>query len=174
MSFSRIAALVLVALSIGYLCAPPCEAGRDLDRGLRALRGGRVEAAISLWTKAIQKNPKSYAAHVNRGSAYLLSGYVLRGIRDWYEAESLCPLFAYAVFDGEFIPEASHNAAMLNYAASLELDPDHVASVLMMGVAYLDFGLPERAAELYRKSIDLTKNPLLKSQFDHWLGTVEK
>lgn len=174
MSLSRIAALVLVGLAIGQLSAPLHAAESDLDGGLRALRRGRVEAAIDLWTKAIQKNPKSYAARVNRGSAYFLTGYVLRGIRDWYEAETLCPLFAYAVFDGEFIPEASRNVQMLSYAAALELDPDHVASVAMMAAAYLDLGLPERAAELYRKSIELTKNPLLKGQFDHWLGTIEE
>jgi tetratricopeptide (TPR) repeat protein len=170
----RIVVLVFVTVSVGHLCAPFCRAGGDLERGLRALRSGRPEVAIELWTRAIEKNPKSYAAHVNRGSAYLSRGYVLRGIRDWYEAESLCPIFAYGVFDGDFVPEAAHNSQMLSYVASLELDPEYIPSVVMMGAAYLDLGLCDQAAELYRKSIELTKNPLLKGRLDYWLGSLDQ
>jgi len=170
----RIAVLVLVSVALGHLSAPFCTAGGDLDGGVQAFRSGRPELAIELWTRAIGKNPKSYAAHVNRGSAYLSRGYVLRGIRDWYEAESLSPMFAYGVFNGDFVPESGHNAQMLTYAASLELDPDYIPSVVMIGAAYQDLGLRERAAELYRKSIDLTRNPLLKGQLDHWLGALDR
>lgn len=170
----RIVVLVIVSVSLGHFSACLCTAGGDLDGGLQAFRSGRPELAIELWTRALGRNPKSYAAHVNRGSAYLSRGYVLRGIRDWYEAESLSPIFAYGVFNGDFVPEAGYNAQMLTYAASLELDPDYIPSVVMMGAAYLDLGLSERAAELYRKSIELTRNPLLKGQLDHWLGSLDQ
>ena len=170
----RIAVVVLLLVALGHVSTSICAAGGDLDGGLQAFRSGRPELAIELWTRAIGKNPKSYAAHVNRGSAYLSRGYVLRGIRDWYEAESLAPMFAYGVFNGDFVPEAGHNAQMLTYAASLELDPDYIPSVVMIGAAYLDLGLCERAAELYRKSIELTRNPLLKGQLDHWLGSLDQ
>jgi hypothetical protein len=63
---------------------------------------------------------------------------------------------------------------MLNYAASLELDPDHIPSVVMMGAMYLDLGLDKMAVDLYRKSKDLTKNPLLKNHLEHWVETLEQ
>lgn len=172
---SRSLFLVVLAAALVQIWPTQGMAGKDeVDRGLLALRKGRVNAAIEMWTQAIKKNPKSYAAHVNRGSAYLRTGYVLRGIRDWHEAENFAPAFAYAVYDGDFISEVNHNGEMLNFAAPLEIDPDHIASVLMMGAAYLEFGLTEEAAELYKKSLDLTSNPLLKSQLDHWLGTLDQ
>jgi len=172
---SRAVVLAILAAALVQIWSTQGIAGKDeVDRGLQALRKGRVDAAIDMWTRAIKKNPKSYAAHVNRGSAYLLAGHVLRGIRDWHEAENLAPAFAYAVYEGDFIPEVNHNAEMLNFAAPLEIDPDHIASVLMMGAAYLEFGLTEEAAELYKKSVNLTSNPLLKSQLDHWLGTLDQ
>jgi hypothetical protein len=43
----------------------------------------------------------------------------------------------------------------------------------MTAVTYLDVGRADKAAELYRKSIDLTTNPLLKSYLDHWAASLE-
>lgn len=144
-----------------------------VEKGIQAMRRGRLDTAVAWWTQAIDRNPKSYSAYVNRGSAYMGSGYVRKAISDWHKAKALSPLFAYGVFSGDFVRQASGDTSMLNFAAALELDPDHVPSVCMMGLTYLDLGLPEMAAALYRQSIELTKNPLLKSHFDHWADTLE-
>jgi hypothetical protein len=42
----------------------------------------------------------------------------------------------------------------------------------MMGVAYLDLGRDSIALELYRKSIDLTRNPMLKNHLHHWVKSI--
>lgn len=149
-------------------------AGNEVERGLTAMKSGDVDRAIRLWTAAIRRNPKTYAAYVNRGSAYMRSGYVFDAIMDWHRARRLSPIFAYGVYTGGYIRQASGNSRMLNYAASLELDPDHIPSVAMTGVTYLDMGLRKKALELYKKSIDLTRNPLRKSQFEHWIQTLER
>lgn len=150
-----------------------CSSADDFEHGLRALREGDPHRAIESWTLVIAKNPQSYAAHVNRGSAYLRVGYILKGITDWHKARDLAPVFAYATYTGDFVRQASGNTDMLNYAASLELDPEHIASVVMTGATYLDLGRTREAVELFQKSMDLTKNPLLKSRFDHWVKILE-
>ncbi|MBM3300516.1 MAG: tetratricopeptide repeat protein [Deltaproteobacteria bacterium] len=160
--------VTVTLLSLGVRC----WASQDLDRGLNALRDGQPEVAVQLWTRVIESNPNSYAAHVNRGSALMTTGHVLMGIRDWHKARGLSPLFAYGVFTGDFVRQGSGDPSVLSFAAALELDPDHVASVVMMGITYLDLGLTDEAVELYRKSIDLTKNPLLKSYLDHWIESI--
>jgi hypothetical protein len=97
---------------------------------------------------------------------------VFEGVTDWHRAREFAPVFAYGVYTGDFILEASDNP-MLSFAAPLELEPEYVASVFMTAVTYLDVGRADKAAELYRKSIDLTTNPLLKSYLDHWAASLE-
>ena len=43
----------------------------------------------------------------------------------------------------------------------------------MAGITYLDLGRSDKALELYRNSIDLTKNPLFKSFLDYWITSIE-
>jgi tetratricopeptide (TPR) repeat protein len=164
--------LIITSSSLVFLPADS-TASEDVEQGLIAARSGQLDRAVRLWSKAIRKNPKSYSAYINRGSAYIRSGYVLRGILDWHKAREFSPAFAYASYAGSFIGEASGDPAMLNYAMSTELDPDYAPSVVMMGITYLDVGRTDKALELYRKSIDLTKNPLLKSFLDYWITSME-
>jgi len=171
-SFKAIAAALVVVACLA-LSSPKCRAASDMNDGVRAVLAGQWERAIEFWTKTIEKDPKSYVAHVNRGSAYMRSGHVLKAISDWHKARELSPAFAYAVFTGDFIIQNTSDSPLLNYAVSLELEPDHIPSVIMAGSTYQDLGQTEKAAALYRKSIDLTKNPLLKSFFDHWTTTME-
>jgi tetratricopeptide (TPR) repeat protein len=172
-AFFRAGVTVLLLVTHGVFFCPISEGANEIDEGLKAARAGQIERAIQLWTKAIQRNPRSYVAHVNRGSAYLRTGYVWKGISDWHRARELSPPFVYALYTGDFVTQAAADSSLLNYAVSLELEPDHVASVIMMGTAYQDLGRKERATELYRKSVDLTRNPLLKSSLDHWATTLE-
>jgi tetratricopeptide (TPR) repeat protein len=175
MSVSRI---ILVALILSATCvigiahsiaAPP----EEVERGIAEARSGRFDAAIGTWTKVIKKRPKCYAAHVNRGSAYMLTGHVFRGVMDWNRARSLSPMYAYGVYFSDFITETPKNKDVLNFAASLELDPNHVASVFMMAATFLDLGRKDQAAQLFRNSVDLTKNPLLKNDFEYWATSIE-
>lgn len=92
---------------------------------------------------------------------------------DWHRASELSPAFAYAVYTGDFVGQSSGRGRLLNYVVSIELDPDRIVSVLMMGMMYLDLGQSEKVAELYRKSANLTKNPLLKSELDYWANMLE-
>jgi tetratricopeptide (TPR) repeat protein len=172
-TITKVAAFLIIACSSLVFLPTDGTASEDVEQGLIAARSGQFDRAVRSWSKAIRKNPKSYAAYINRGSAYIRSGHVFRGILDWHKAREFSPAFAYASYGGPFIAEASGEPAMLNYAMSTELDPDFVPSVMMTGITYLDVGRTDKALELYRKSIDLTKNPLFKSFLDYWIASIE-
>jgi tetratricopeptide (TPR) repeat protein len=157
------------------MCAVPSvsDASKTFDLGLEAAYAGDMEAAARHWTKEIRTYGGSYAAYANRGTALLRSGHVLQGIRDWYRAKPLAPNFAYGLCSGDFIRQAPRNRRNLNFVRPLELDPEYVASVSMMGITFLDLGMKKHALELYRKSLELTRNPMLKSRFDHWIKSIE-
>jgi tetratricopeptide (TPR) repeat protein len=169
----RMAAVLVITGSILVFLPSNGVASEDFEQGLMAARSGQLDHAVRLWSKVIRRNPKSYAAYVNRGSAHIRSGYVLKGILDWHRAREFSPAFAYAAYGGDFIGEAPGNPAMLNYAMSIELEPDYVPSVVMTGITYLDVDRSDKALELYRNAIDLTKNPLLKSFFDYWITSLQ-
>ncbi len=172
-TITKIAAILIITCSNLVFVPADSTASEDFDQGLIAARSGQLDRAVRSWSRAIRRNPKSYAAYINRGSAYILSGHVLRGILDWHKAREFSPAFAYASYGVHFIGEASGDPAMLNYAMSTELDPDYVPSVVMTGITYLDLGRTDKALELYRNSIDLTKNPLFKSFLDYWIASIE-
>ncbi len=172
-SIAKVTAILTIACSSLVLLPVIGAASGEFERGLAAARSGRLDQAVRLWSKTIKRNPKSYSAYINRGSAYIHSGYIFRGIQDWHKARELSPAFAYAVYGGLFIEEAPGDPAMLNYAMSTELDPDYVPSVIMTGITYLDVGRTDKTVELYRNSIELTKNPLLKSFLDYWITSIE-
>jgi len=173
-----IRSIILIVLTLSTMliiktehsvAAPP----EEVQKGIAEARSGKLDAAIKTWSDVIKQRPKCYAAYVNRGTAYMQSGYVFRGILDWNRARSLSPMFAYGVYFSDYITEAPRNKDILNFAASLELYPDHVPSVCMMASTLLDLGYKEQALQLFRNSIDLTKDPLVKNHFEYWAATLE-
>lgn len=138
-----------------------------------AVHSGNLQTAISYWSKYIKQHPDSYEALVNRGLAYFISGAVLKGVSDWHEARRFTPPFAYAYNSVTFLRRSPADGKLLGYVVSLELDPDFTASIIMVGSLYQEIGKARLASELFMKSKELTKNPLLKSQFEHWVKLLD-
>jgi tetratricopeptide (TPR) repeat protein len=172
-TFYRWLSILLFAMIGLTVPVTPGIASELFQEALYHANEGRLDHAIDLWTRFIQRHPNSYAAYANRGAAHLWTGHVYKGILDWHTAKELSPLFAYALYSGRFLPEVTQNSAMLNYAMSLELEPDYFPSVLMTGSLFLDVGKRDKAIAMFRKSVDLTKNPLLKGHFEHWVESLE-
>jgi len=174
---TSLARLTVVSVLVAVSATGITTTGRtadELEQGIEAARSDQLERAVALWTRAIQKDPKSYAAHANRGSANMRLGYVFKGIMDWHRANQLAPLFAYGVDTGDFVRHAVAGNPLLGFAVAIELDPDHLPSVAMTGALYQDLGLTKMAVELFRKSMDLTRNPLAKSHLDYWANSLEE
>ena len=144
------------------------------EQGLKAARSGQLDRAIKFWSKTIRKRPRCYAAYINRGTAHMQNGQIIKCINDWYRAKKVEPLFAFGVCPADYIPEPSSRPRLLGYAKSTELDPNHITSVVMTGIAYAELGYKKLAAELFRKCVDLTKNPMMKNNFDHWKTILEE
>jgi tetratricopeptide (TPR) repeat protein len=166
--------LVCVLFLFGEAPRTTALALSSFQEGLRAATTGQLDRAIEFWSDSLRRNPRAYAARVNRGSAYLLTGHVMKGIDDWSRARKYSPIFAYGLYRPYFIDQAPRNRRMLNFALPLELDPDHIGSVLMMGSAYLDFGRDRVAVRLFKKSIGLTRNPMLKNHLQHWIKSIQE
>ncbi|MGB9618502.1 MAG: hypothetical protein ACP5M0_11800 [Desulfomonilaceae bacterium] len=166
--------VVLLLVILGACLNGEALAHDPFSEGVAAAHRGEFERAAALFTKAIQREPSFYAAYANRGSVLIKSGHILQGILDWHRARELSPPFAYAVFTGYLLQHSSAKNALLNYVLPTELDPDFLASITMAGAAYQDFGRPESAVLLFKKSIDLTRNPLWKSYFEYWAKSLEK
>jgi len=162
-------ALVCLVLLLGSSWWNPTAwaASDDFEKAIEAARAANYGQAVELWSKVVQRNPRSYAALVNRGRALLADGYVYRAVMDWHEARKWSPVFAYGVYSGDYLAQASGDTAMLNYASPLELDPDYIVSVLMAGTMYDELGYRAMAVQLYRKSVELTRNPMLKGYLAH-------
>ncbi len=85
----------------------------------------------------------------------------------------MSPTFAYALDTGDFINVSQQNPRALGFVKTLELDPDFAGAVTMSGATYLDLGQKKLAAELFGKAVELTKNPMLKNDFDYWRKSIE-
>ena len=165
--------LLWASLMLYGISVTTCQAAGEFESGLRAANAGDLDGAINLWTAEIQRNPRGYEALVNRGTAQLRNGRILQGIRDWYGARNLTPTFAYAFASGDFINVPRGTNRSLSFVKALEIDPDFSAAVILAGATYLDLGRKKLAAELFRKSIELTKNPMLKNELDYWVKGIE-
>ncbi len=150
----------------------PCKAD-DFDRGFEAALQGQMDQAVKYWTDHLRRNPKSYETLVNRGSAYFASGHVLKAVSDWGQARQYAPAFAYAFCPAAFVKRSNADRQSPSFVTALELDPDYIGSVMMVGSLYQDIGKTQLAVELYTACKDLTKNPLLKAQFEHWINTLK-
>ncbi len=167
-------ALVILIVPMIFLSVYAEAFPRELNlfnMGMRAARKGNLERAAELWSKVIDSNPGSYAAMVNRGVANMKRGFVIKGIDDWRKAVDLAPIFAFQTDCGDYVQGFKGNGSV-NFVRPLEIDPDHVASVMMAGALCLDLGKHEEAISLFSKSIELTKNPLLKNRLDHWAKSL--
>jgi tetratricopeptide (TPR) repeat protein len=165
--------LILIAL-VCCVAAPASPVSADhFDRGFDAAMRGQMDEAVNFWTDHLRRNPKSYETLVNRGYAYFIGGHTLKAVSDWRQARQFAPAFAYAFCPAAFMKRPNAETPMVGFAVALELDPDYVASVIMTGSLYQDIGRTQLAIELYEMSKDLTKNPLLKAQFEHWIDALK-
>jgi tetratricopeptide (TPR) repeat protein len=167
--------VTVILISILALDAPSLGLGVShiFDKGLAAARKGDLPKAILLWSRVIELRPDSYAARINRGFALIKSGHVIKGVNDWSESIDLAPSFAFQTHCSDYALGFKGNGPV-KFVRPIELDPEHVASVIMAGALCLDLGRRDQAKDLFEKSIDLTRNPLLKNRFDHWAKSLDQ
>jgi tetratricopeptide (TPR) repeat protein len=172
-ALQSIFALFLALCLILYASAVSASVSDLFERGLKAARQGDLSRAILIWSEVIEKSPDSYAPRLNRGVAHIKSGFIVRGIQDWRKAMDLAPIFAYPTDCGEFV-QGFKGRGNVDFVKSVELDQGLVVSVAMAGATLIDLGKSDQAADLYNKSMELTRNPLLKNRFAHWANSLSR
>jgi tetratricopeptide (TPR) repeat protein len=79
-----------ILLGVALLAGCRREPGeRALDNGLRALRRGQLDKAVSLLTLAIRERPADASAHANLGIAYLKKGQPQDALAELNQAAAL-------------------------------------------------------------------------------------
>ena len=140
----------------------------DLAGGL--VRAGELAEGIAVYERAVERFPDGVRAHYNLGKLYARTGQYEKAIRHWQRTVELVPDFA----DGHFnlgvahaqrAPTAIDQPANLSYAdldlairhctRAVELEPENGFFHHNLGRALQLRHLSEKAAEVYRRALEL-------------------
>ncbi|MBW2094098.1 MAG: tetratricopeptide repeat protein [Deltaproteobacteria bacterium] len=108
-----------------------------------------LDGAIQAYGQALELNPTSAVALMNRGAAFLKKGDVDRAMEDFdrvLELESENPL-SYVNRGCAFALQEEWEAALKDFSRAIELAPDTGDAYLNRAIAYLKQGIDYEAAE---------------------------
>lgn len=146
--------------SLAFLALLAFQAGQDpAAEGLKALDAGNHEAAIALFTKAVQADAADYSAHFHLGLAYSLAGRDAEAEASYRKVLELKPGLVQAQANLATIllrEKKSREAVPLLEAAALA-KPENARYQLLLGDALLDSGDAPKAAQAYQAA--LTADP---------------
>ncbi|HJT89571.1 MAG TPA: tetratricopeptide repeat protein [Bryobacteraceae bacterium] len=133
------------------------QAGNPVSDGMKALEEGKYEAAAQFFTKAIESDPKDYAAHFNLGLTYSYLHRDAEGIAEYRKALALKPGLVEAQLNEGILLLRQKNAAealpLLQAAATQK--PKDFRPRFYLAEAELATGAAEKAEESYRAAIEL-------------------
>ncbi len=157
-----------LALAVAVLAlAGPARAGavEDVEAGLAAARAGNYEAAIPLFSRAIDTGKLSrenlVITYDNRGNAFVGKRLYYRAIADYTEALKLAPEYANA-YNGRgnaYADKGLDDQAIADYSRAIELRPKHMNAYYNRGVAYHKIGRYRRAVADYTAAWGLRPHP---------------
>lgn len=118
-------------------------------------RGGDHETVISLFTKAIELNPKNADAHFNRGYLYELYGKHDQALSDYSAVIETNPRreFTHMLRGYVYERKGEYDKALADYSQEIEVNPSEVRTYLFRGSLYYCLGSFKEAAQDYRKII---------------------
>jgi tetratricopeptide (TPR) repeat protein len=118
------------------------------------------EAAISVFSKAIQLDPNYAAAYKDRGNAYFQQGYSDKAIGDYNEAIRIDPNYAYAYNNrgSAYAAQGQFGKPMSDFDKAIRLDPNYAAAYDNRGNAYAEQGESDKAISDYNEVMRLDPN----------------
>lgn len=145
---------------LAFLVLLAFQAGQDpAAEGLKALDAGNHEAAIALFTKAVQSDDSDFSAHFNLGLAYSLAGRDAEAEASYRKALELKPGLVQAQVNlaTVLLRQKKPAAAVPLLEAALQAKPDNARARLLLGDALLDSGEASKAEQAYHAA--LTAHP---------------
>lgn len=127
------------------------------SEGLKALDGKNYEAAVQLFTKATDADPKDYAAHFNLGLAYSLLNKNAEAIEEYRRTLAIKPdLYEAELNLGIVLLEQKQPGdAIGQLLDAVARKPAEFRPNFYLAEAYLAAGDPGRAEEAYKKAGEL-------------------
>jgi tetratricopeptide (TPR) repeat protein len=112
---------------------------------------------FSLWSKTLQTNPNSAAAHGNLGRAYLDLGQLNEAINEFRAALQIRPRSYKAHYNLGLAYEKKglFKEAILQYENSLNFKPDYVNAHFNLGNIYKQLNLLDKAIFAYKNVIEI-------------------
>ena len=122
------------------------------------------ENAISVYSKAIENDPKNVFAYSNIAYAYEKMNKASKGMEYLLKATQVDPNDAVVWFDlGAAYAKQNQNLKAIEcYEKSFSLNPKYYKSCLSLAISYEKKRDLEKAAEYYVKAMSLTEEPRLK------------
>src|SRR5438105_6267056 len=114
--FLSTAAIIFSLTILGAEAKPPADAGGHVNKGVELAQQHKYDEAIKEFTAAIEANPKSAKAYLNRGTAY----------RAMWAQEMTSPT----------APQ-KYDAAMADFAKAIEIAPKDEMGYLERGQTFV-------------------------------------
>jgi Tfp pilus assembly protein PilF len=133
------------------------QATDPTSEGMKALEGGKYEAAIQAFTKAIAADPKDYFAHFNLAMAYSLLHRDAEGIAEYRATLALKPGLFEAELNGGILLLRSKNPveALPLFEDAARQKPGEFRPRYYLAESQLQTGDAAHAEENYRLAIGL-------------------
>jgi len=119
----------------------------------RYLKEGRVDKAIELAKKMVDKNPDDEKIRTLLGLAYIRNGRYDEGIAECREALRINPNYieAYITLGKGALRKSEYKEAIDALTKALELEPENKDAHYQLGLTYDHLGMAGKAKEEYRK-----------------------
>ena len=129
----------------------------EYERGNFLVLLGKVEAAIKVYSDAIELNPRYSVAYTNRGVLYCYKGEYDLAIKDFNMAIKLNPnnFFAYNNRGNAYGKTENSDRAIEDFNAAIKLKPDYAKAYINRGRAHSGKGNVNEAINDFSKVIEL-------------------
>jgi tetratricopeptide (TPR) repeat protein len=155
--------------SLEFSSTPPITPAPTPDRwsahynqGITYLQKGKLDKAISEFSKALELNSRIAKVYYNRGLAYGKKGQYDNAISDNNKAIELNPKYAWAYYNRglAYSNKGQLDKAISDYTKAIEIDPMIDRAYYNRGLAYHDKGQYDNAISDYTEAIELNPKHL--------------
>ncbi len=146
-----------IALALAA-CGGLSEAQERYNEGVDAQEAGRLDEAVSLYTKAIELDPELVDAYIHRSSAYLDLGQYDEALGDGSKAIELDPevVEAYVNRSAAYLNLGRYDEALDDANKAIDLDPELALAYVARGAVYNE-RVPGEPGDFSKALTDLNK-----------------
>src|SRR5262249_39997362 len=128
---------------------------------------GRVDEAIRIGERLIQRQPKNIRARNFLAYAYVQTFQPEKADAEFHRSMELAPgEFAILNNDGLFLMQRGrYQEALERFSEAIEINPENIQGYVGMGEAYRQSGNMRKAIDWYRKALRLDPNQPIANQY---------